>query len=118
MAEFSEQAEAMGFDIELDLKPKSALIKSDEEAVRRIIRNLLENAVKYSPKNRQIWVTGAIENQMVSLSVRDRGMGIDPTDQRAIFQRFYSRKCCQEGGNKGNRHRSGNGQADLRRDGR
>lgn len=101
VADFREQAEATGFDIELDLTPESALIRADEESFRRIIRNLLENAVKYSPTSRQIWVLGAIEKQMVLLSVRDRGMGIDPTDQRAIFQRFYRGSAAKKAGIKG-----------------
>lgn len=101
VAEFGDQAEAAGFDIELDFTPNSALIRADEEALRRIIRNLLENAVKYSPEYKQIWVLGEIENQMVLLSVRDRGMGIDPTDQRAIFQRFVRGDAAKKAGIKG-----------------
>ena len=91
VADLSELANAQGFDIEMNLAPVPATIHADEEAVRCAVRNLLENAMKYSPRCRtvwvDVWVDGVVDSEHVSISVRDRGMGIDPTDQRAIFQR-------------------------------
>lgn len=51
VAEFREEAPASGFQVELNFDPLVATIEVDEEALRRAIRNLLENAVKYSGPN-------------------------------------------------------------------
>jgi len=88
ISDLSEEAQATGFIIETDFADTQAPVHADEEAVRRAIRNLIENAMKYSPQCRTVWVEGKADPRLVSISVRDRGMGIDPTEQEAIFQRF------------------------------
>jgi signal transduction histidine kinase len=88
VADFREEALADGFQIEIDLDPSTPTAKVDEEALRRAIRNLLENAVKYSPECRTIWVDGVVNQQQVAISIRDRGMGIEPHEQNEIFQKF------------------------------
>ncbi len=89
VTDLNEQAEAEGFHIETSLDGAQATIHADEEALRRAIRNLLENAMKYSPQCRTVWVDGALNGHRVSISVRDQGMGIDISEQRAIFQKFF-----------------------------
>jgi signal transduction histidine kinase len=99
--DFSEQAEAHGFRIETNLGPAPAAVQADEEALRRAIRNLLENAVKYSPECKTVWVDGEVNDHKVSISVRDRGMGIDPVEQREIFQKFVRGAAAKKAGIKG-----------------
>jgi len=86
--DFGEVLVASGFSIEMNLDPRQANVQGDAEALRRAVRNLLENAVKYSPECRSIWIDGAIHGNQVSVSVRDHGMGIDPREQRRIFEKF------------------------------
>jgi len=88
VAEFRELAVENGFEVEQDLSQTSALVHADEEAFRRALRNLLDNAMKYSPVCRTVWVNGAVVGSQVLISVRDQGMGIDLTEQSAIFQKF------------------------------
>lgn len=97
-----EQAELEGFHIETNLVASAAArIRADEEALRRAVRNLLENAMKYSPECRTVWVDGVVDNHRVSISVRDRGMGVEPSEQRAIFQKFVRGDAAKKAGIKG-----------------
>ncbi len=101
MAEFREDDLPSGFAVEMNLGDEPATIEADEEALRRAIRNLLENAVKYSPECRTVWVDGRVNHREVAISVRDRGMGIEPREQRDIFQKFVRGAAAKKAGIKG-----------------
>jgi signal transduction histidine kinase len=101
VAEFAEEAEAHGFRIETNLGSGGAAVQADEEAFRRAVRNLLENAVKYSPERKTVWVVGVVNGHKVSISVRDEGMGIDPKEQREIFKKFVRGSAAKKAGIKG-----------------
>jgi signal transduction histidine kinase len=105
LTDFSEQAETSGFHVETDLGPANdrteAKIQVDDEAFQRALRNLLDNAIKYSPVSRTIWVNGTVRDRQVMISVRDRGMGIEAGEQQAIFQRFVRGDAAKRAGIKG-----------------
>lgn len=101
VTDVSEQAASEGFRVETNLDPVPATIQADEEAFRRVVRNLLENAMKYSPACRTVWVDGAVRDHQVSISVRDEGMGIDAAEQLVIFQKFVRGDAAKKAGIKG-----------------
>jgi signal transduction histidine kinase len=75
-----------------DPRPASSLtVRTDRDALETVLRNLLDNALKYSGGDPEItvraWLEGA-GNQLV-LEVADRGIGIQAKHVRRIFQRFY-----------------------------
>jgi len=62
----------------------------DPVGIEQVMSNLLDNAIKYSPDGGQIDVeVRKVDDEHVRLSVRDRGIGIPPEKQGAIFERFY-----------------------------
>jgi signal transduction histidine kinase len=65
------------------------VIQGDEARLRRVLDNLLSNAVKYSPDGGMIEVGGHASDNMVTVYVRDQGVGIRLTEQEHIFDRFY-----------------------------
>ncbi|HEY8646135.1 MAG TPA: ATP-binding protein, partial [Gaiellaceae bacterium] len=65
-----------------------AIVRGDPERLRQIFGNLIDNAVKYSPTGETVEVRVAQSNGAVLVSVRDRGPGIKPDDQRLIFEKF------------------------------
>jgi signal transduction histidine kinase len=101
VADFSADAAANGFRVETNLASGPATVQADEEALRRAIRNLLENAMKYSPECRTVWVDGEVNDHRVLISVRDQGIGIDPREQRVIFQKFVRGNAAKKAGIKG-----------------
>jgi signal transduction histidine kinase len=82
---------ALGQDevpILVDVAPDVAVVRADPERLRQIFGNLIDNAVKYSPAGEPVEVRVAPVNGAVLVSVRDRGPGIRPADQRLIFEKF------------------------------
>jgi signal transduction histidine kinase len=88
VAEFQEKAAAQGYRVELELAGEYPLIRADREALGLALRNLLDNAVKYSPDCRTVWVEMAREGNRLAIRVRDQGMGIPASEQKEIFKRF------------------------------
>jgi signal transduction histidine kinase len=88
VAEFQEKAAAQGYRVELELAGEYPPIRADREAIGLALRNLLDNAVKYSPDNRTIRVELARDRGRLAVRVRDQGMGIPAAEQKEIFKRF------------------------------
>ena len=86
--EFQEDVRRKGFTIEVTWVGPPAVIAADEAALGRALWNLLDNAVKYSPSCRTVWVTGGLEDGRLVVSVRDRGLGVPTRERRAIFRKF------------------------------
>jgi len=103
--DFGEQAEAHGFRLETEIGMPGDLspvkVNVDEEAFRRAVRNLLDNAMKYSPVCRTVWVNTSVQNHSVLISVRDQGIGIDSDEEQVIFQKFVRGQAAKRAGIKG-----------------
>lgn len=61
----------------------------DKHLVKNILINLLSNAIKYSPEGGNIDLISSIENDVLSIKVRDYGIGIPAQDQPHMFDRFF-----------------------------
>ncbi len=64
-------------------------IRSNGEDVYRILRNLVDNALKYSPEDQPVTISAAVDAAGVIVRVHDRGPGIGPGERDRIFDRFY-----------------------------
>jgi signal transduction histidine kinase len=64
-------------------------VKGDPLLLQMLINNLVENALKYSPKDRPILARLRKENNDILLQVIDEGIGISEEEKRKIFSRFY-----------------------------
>lgn len=69
--------------------PRSVPIICDQNLLRRVLENLLSNALKYSPPEENVLVTVQIDEKNVLTRVVDRGPGIAPQYQSRIFERFF-----------------------------
>ena len=72
-----------------DENAERAMVNGDAIALERIIRNLVENAVKHSPADHAVRVTLAATAERIQFSVTDRGIGIPPEHLPKLFDRFY-----------------------------
>jgi signal transduction histidine kinase len=67
-------------------------IMADGNRIKRVLYNLIDNAIKYSDDSREIIITVNTKENGVAVSVRDFGPGIDPDDMGKIFDKFYRGK--------------------------
>jgi signal transduction histidine kinase len=75
--------------ISVDVGPNAESLQADPTAVRQVIANLVENAVRYTPRGGQVTVFSERDGDGVWIGVRDTGIGIAPEHVSRIFERFY-----------------------------
>lgn len=78
-----------GQHIEFEYTGDDVAIMTDRQMLTNILRNLISNAVKYSPAEAAIFVKASVTDMELTLAVEDRGMGIPDHEQSEIFKRFY-----------------------------
>jgi PAS domain S-box-containing protein len=76
-------------ELRLDRNGDAAVALGDEDKLRQVLVNLLDNAIKYSPDGGDVTVELAGGSGRTSLTVRDGGLGIPPAEQERIFEKFY-----------------------------
>lgn len=64
-------------------------LRADPEQIHRVVINLLDNAIKYTPQNGHVSITHSHTNQEATFSISDTGIGISEQDQAQIFDKFY-----------------------------
>ena len=82
------QVENIGKSKEIDFWidiPESIRIEADQQMFELVLRNLLMNAIKFTPKGGNVWVTAFTENATCVIQVKDDGMGIPDELQKHIF---------------------------------
>ncbi len=67
----------------------TAPVVADADRIGQVVTNYLTNAIKYSPADRPIEVSLAIEGQMARVAVQDEGPGLSQAEQQAVWERFY-----------------------------
>ncbi len=73
----------------LDAPETTVRLSCDESLLRRVLVNLVDNALKYSPEGGRVEVRVVDELERVRIEVSDEGLGIPPAEQERIFERFY-----------------------------
>ncbi len=79
------QGRVVNTQVPADLPP----VELDYMQIDQVLTNLIENAVRYTPKDSPIDVSALCEGAQVVISVADRGPGIPPADLTRVFDKFY-----------------------------
>ncbi|MGB3306882.1 MAG: ATP-binding protein [Thermomicrobiales bacterium] len=74
--------------IEIELPPDLPAVEGDADLLLQVLRNLLENAIKYSPGEKRITITAGVVGEAVEVHIADQGVGIAPEHVPFVFERF------------------------------
>jgi two-component system phosphate regulon sensor histidine kinase PhoR len=88
-ARFGEVAARKRITLALELPEDACTVQADEESLRQILDNLLDNACKYTPEGGKVWARIVRRPGELRFEVEDTGIGIEPADQARVFERFY-----------------------------
>jgi two-component system sensor histidine kinase KdpD len=85
-----------GRTLEVKVQEDVSLVDADPDMIGLALRQLLNNAVKYSPPETRIEISANQIEDTITIGVRDHGPGIPPDEMESIFERFYRGKQTQE----------------------
>jgi signal transduction histidine kinase len=83
------QIAAAGLRLDLDLPAGPVIVTMAQERIGQVLMNLLSNAIKFTSRGGQLTVRLQAQDLLVRVEVVDTGIGIAPTDQGRLFERFF-----------------------------
>jgi len=100
---YRPEIEAKQLSVSVDIPPPAAAVTADPDKLLQALRNLLDNACKYTPQGEALRIHAAREAQGVRLTFVNRGVEIPAAELPLIFERFYrlDRSRSREGGGAG-----------------
>ncbi len=78
-----------GFTLEVIGNETSLIVEADESRIEQVLINYLTNALKYSPDNKTVKIHRETVNGILTIKVKDNGIGIPKEKQKQIFSKFY-----------------------------
>jgi signal transduction histidine kinase len=82
-------AEKRNHDLRVERAGEIAAACADAKALRRVLSNIVENAIKYTPDNGRIIVSAGEEQDRIAITVIDNGRGIPAEDMPVLFDKFH-----------------------------
>jgi signal transduction histidine kinase len=86
---FRQQIDAAGFTTIVDIPQDLPLILGDQTALRLMLDNLIDNAIRYSPAERWVRISAAQGATMIALQVTDHGRGIPAEEINLVTRKFF-----------------------------
>jgi signal transduction histidine kinase len=76
----------------VDTPPEFPILDADPHRIKQVMRNVLDNAIKYSPTGGLVVVRAEVGENEVTVSVSDQGVGISPKDMTPLFDKYFRAK--------------------------
>jgi two-component system phosphate regulon sensor histidine kinase PhoR len=86
---FKLQLEAKPATVETVLEADPSVIQADEEYLLHVFSNLIDNAIKYSKDTIDITIKTSVVGNKLQITFQDKGIGMDATTSKHIFEKFY-----------------------------
>lgn len=87
--DFQVAATEAGLTLHCSIRGALSPVQGEPVYLRRVLDNLIANAIKFTPAGGQVFVRACQQGQAVLLQVADTGVGIPPEQQALVFERFY-----------------------------
>jgi two-component system sensor histidine kinase KdpD len=78
-----------GRPLTVDVPESLPRAEADPELVQQVVKQLVENALKYSPEGSPISISTELKNAKIVIGVADRGPGIEENERARIFEKFF-----------------------------
>lgn len=88
VGDFQPAASGKNIQLHFETPEKHVYLVSDKQLVSRICENLFSNAIKYSPPDKNVWISLADSNDAVNIKVKDEGVGINPDELPNLFSKY------------------------------
>lgn len=85
---YQQLAAAKSIEIKLDIEEKLPLVFADISLVERVIQNLMDNALKFTPESGKVTLAMKSDEKQVFISIKDTGIGIEASELTQIFERY------------------------------
>jgi signal transduction histidine kinase len=89
LIDFYELSKSKGLEVRAEIPDESFYILGNEEALNRILHNLISNAIRYGSDGNVLGLTLRTNDQYIAIEIWDQGKGIPETDQERVFERLY-----------------------------
>jgi two-component system phosphate regulon sensor histidine kinase PhoR len=95
---FWPRLKALGFDVRIDVPPSLSPIRADRTAMRQVLGNLVDNAIKYAGTVRTLCIEGSARERAIVIAVADSGAGIPEQDLERVFDKFFRGRATRASG--------------------
>ncbi|MCR8745335.1 HAMP domain-containing sensor histidine kinase [Romboutsia lituseburensis] len=82
-------AKSKNIKLTYEFSDKSIKVCSNRDYIKQVFLNLIDNAIKYTPENKEVHVNVSASKGNICISIKDTGVGIPEEDIERIFERFY-----------------------------
>lgn len=76
-------------NVELNLSEDAPVVSADRDSIIQVVTNLINNAVKFTFENGEIWIKTWVDNGKAYVEIKNSGKGIESEKLKFIFDRFY-----------------------------
>ena len=82
--------ESKQMEVECEFQSEPCTVRADSDRIEQVVVNLLDNAIKFTPRGGKITLTTRADKELCTVTVADNGVGIAPEDREKVFDRFFT----------------------------
>lgn len=87
--QLEQKIDSKNLELEVEFEPEKLNVLADKDAIKRVIINIIDNAIKFSYENTKIIIKTSVSDKKANISIGNFGAGISDTEMKNVFDRFY-----------------------------